>query len=82
VAVKHLASDVGKGHSIPCHDPSRFRPKPRSVSTPPAHAAFVSGYSLALAIGAAILIACAVIATAALRERRPLIPSPALEGVN
>jgi hypothetical protein len=44
-------------------------------------AAFVSGYTLALEIGAAVLLAGAPIALAALRSSRNLIPVPALHAV-
>jgi len=44
-----------------------------------APAAFVSGYAPALQIGAAVLLGGAVIATAALRQRRAALPVPALE---
>jgi EmrB/QacA subfamily drug resistance transporter len=47
-----------------------------------AEAAFVSGYSLALLIGAAVMIAGAIIAAIVLRERRSTIAVPALEGVS
>jgi EmrB/QacA subfamily drug resistance transporter len=47
-----------------------------------AQAAFVSGYSLALVIGAAVVVAGAVIAAIVLRERQSSIAVPALEGVS
>jgi len=47
-----------------------------------AQAAFVSGYSLALVIGAAVMVAGAIIAAMVLRERQSAIAVPALEGVS
>jgi MFS family permease len=47
-----------------------------------AQAAFVSGYSLELLVGAAVMIAGAIIATIVLRQRRSTIAVPALEGVS
>jgi EmrB/QacA subfamily drug resistance transporter len=47
-----------------------------------AQAAFVSGYSLALVIGAAVMVAGAIIAAIVLRERQSTIAVPALEGVS
>jgi EmrB/QacA subfamily drug resistance transporter len=47
-----------------------------------AQAAFVSGYSLALVIGAAVMVAGAVIAAIVLLERQSATPVPALEGVS
>ena len=42
-------------------------------------AAFVSGYSLALLIGAGVMVAGALLAAVALREHRPQLAQPALE---
>jgi EmrB/QacA subfamily drug resistance transporter len=47
-----------------------------------AQAAFVSGYSLALVIGAAVMVAGAIIAAIVLGERQSTIAVPALEGVS
>jgi Zn-dependent alcohol dehydrogenase len=47
-----------------------------------AQVAFVSGYSLALVIGAAVMVAGAIIAAIALRERHSTNAVPALEGVS
>jgi EmrB/QacA subfamily drug resistance transporter len=44
--------------------------------------AFVNGYTLALQIGAAIMLAGAIVAALALRQRRPVLALPALEGVS
>jgi MFS family permease len=44
-----------------------------------AQAAFVSGYSLALLIGAGVMVAGALLAAVALREHRPQLAQPALE---
>ena len=66
-------------HAVFAESSVRKPPEVSSSSAATAQAAFVSGYSLALLIGAGVMVAGAVLAAVALREHRPQLAQPALE---